>query len=90
MVENAAFSDDGIDQVGVTCKTDLGVRQNPGLASVDLGDVHVLTVKLILDDIVEDLQKEENQVMVLGGGEEETGCGEDLQEMEQLVCCHHG
>lgn len=84
-MENAAFSDDGIHQVGVTCKTDLGVKQHPGLASVDLRDVHVLTVKLILDDIVEDLQKEEDQVMVLGGREEEPGCGEDLQEVEQLV-----
>lgn len=28
--------------------------------------------------------------MVLGGGEEEPGCGEGLQEVEQLVSRHHG
>lgn len=28
--------------------------------------------------------------MVLGGGEEEPGCGEGLQEVEQLVSSHHG
>lgn len=49
-----------------------------------------LTIKLILDDVVEDLQEEEDQVMVLGGGEEEPGCGEGLQEVEQLVGRHHG
>lgn len=84
-MENAAFSDDGVHQVGVTCEADLGVN----IVQV-WGDVYGLTIKLILDDVVEDLQEEEDQVMVLGGGEEEPGCGEGLQEVEQLVSCHHG
>lgn len=88
-MENAAFSDDGVDQVGVTCETDLGANC-PGLVSVGWGDVYGLTIKLVLDDVVEDLQEEEDQVMVLGGGEEEPGCGEGLQEVEQLVRRHHG
>lgn len=49
-----------------------------------------LTIKLILDDVVEDLQEEEDQVMLLGGGEEEPGSGEGLQEVEQLGSRYHG
>lgn len=44
-----------------------------------------LTIKLILDDVVKDLKEEENQMMVLGLGEEEPGSGEGLQQVEQLV-----
>lgn len=39
----------------------------------------LLTIKLILDDVVEDFQQIEGQVVVLGQGEEEPGCGEGLQ-----------
>ena len=49
-----------------------------------------LTVKLVLDDVVEDLQEEEDQVVVLGGREEEPGGGEGLQQVQQLVGGHHG
>lgn len=49
-----------------------------------------LTVKLVLDDVVEDLQEEEDQVVVLGGREEEPGGGEGLQQVQQLVGSHHG
>lgn len=35
-MENAAFSDDGVHQVGVTCEADLGVKQHLGLGSVNL------------------------------------------------------
>lgn len=52
--------------------------------------MQVLTIELILDDVVEDLQQEENQVMVLVGGEEEAGRGKSLQEVQQLVGCDHG
>lgn len=52
--------------------------------------VYVRTIKLILDDVVEDLQQEEDQVVVLGGGEEEPGGGEGLQEVQHLVGSHHG
>lgn len=50
----------------------------------------MLTIKLILDDVVEDFQQIESQVVVLGQGEEEPGCGEGLQQVEQLVGRHHG
>lgn len=48
------------------------------------------TIKLVLDDVVENLQEEEDQVVMLGSREEEPGCGEGLQQVEQLVGCHHG
>ena len=32
------------------------------------------TIKLILYDVVENLQKEKDEVMVVGGWEEEPGC----------------
>lgn len=89
-MENAAFSDDGVHQVGVSYEADFWSKQCPGLVSVGWGGVYGLTIKLILDDVVKDLQEEEDQVMVLGGGEEEPGCGEGLQEVEQLVSRHHG
>lgn len=89
-MENAALSDDGIHQVGVACEADLGGTSVQGWYLVGWGDVCGLTIKLILDDVVEDLQEEEDQVMVLGGGEKEPGCGEGLQEVEQLVSRHHG
>lgn len=50
---------------------------------------YILTIKLILDDVVEDLQQEEDKVMVLWGGEDEPRGGESLQEVEQLVGRHH-
>lgn len=65
-------------------------KHYPGLVSVGWGGVDGRTIKLILDDVVEDLQEEEDQVMVLGGGEEEPGSGEGLQEVEQLGRRHHG
>ena len=37
-----------------------------------------LTIKLVLDDVVKDLQQEEDQVVVLCRGEEEPGGGEGL------------
>ena len=49
-----------------------------------------LTVKLVLDDVVEGLKQEKDQVVVLGGREEEPIGGKGLQEMEQLIGCHHG
>lgn len=50
----------------------------------------LLTIKLILDDVVEDFQQIEGQVVVLGQGEQEPGGGEGLQQVEQLVGRHHG
>jgi len=49
-----------------------------------------LTVELVLDDVVEDLQQEEDEVVVLPRGEEEPGRGEGLQEVQQLVGRQHG
>lgn len=49
-----------------------------------------LTIKLVLDDVVEDLQEEEDQMVVLGSREEEPGGGEGLQQVQQLVGGHHG
>ena len=49
-----------------------------------------LTIKLVLNDVVEDFQEEEDQVVVLRGGEEEPGGGEGLQQVQQLVGGHHG
>ena len=49
-----------------------------------------LTIKLVLNDVVEDFQEEEDQVVVLRGGEEEPGGGEGLQQVQQLVGSHHG
>lgn len=54
LVEDAAFSDDGVHQVGVTWEADLGANIVQ-VCSVGWGDGHGLTIKLILDDIVEDL-----------------------------------
>lgn len=44
--------------------------------------VYFLTIKLILDDVVEDLEQEEDEMVVLLRGEEEPGGGESLQEVE--------
>lgn len=44
-----------------------------------------LTIELVLDDVVEGLQQEEDQVVVLGSGEEEPGGGEGLQQVQQLI-----
>lgn len=41
-----------------------------------------LTIKLVLDDIVESLKKEEHKVVVLGCREQEPACGESLQQVE--------
>ena len=49
-----------------------------------------VAIELVLDDVVEDLEKEEDQVVVGGRGEEEPRCGEGLQEMEQLAGGDHG
>ena len=38
-----------------------------------------VAIELVLDDVVEDLEKEEDQVVVGGRGEEEPGRGEGLQ-----------
>ena len=50
----------------------------------------VLTIELVLDDVVEDLEEEEDKVVIGGAGEEEPGGGERLQEVEHLVGRHHG
>lgn len=47
------------------------------------------TIKLVLDDVVESFQKEEDEVVVLGRGEQEPGGGEGLQQVEKLVGGHH-
>ncbi len=49
-----------------------------------------LTVKLVLDDIVESLEKKEHKVMVLGCREQEPAGGEGFQQVEQFIGCHHG
>lgn len=49
-----------------------------------------LTVKLVLDNIVERLEKEEHEVMVLRRREQEPAGGEGLQQVEQFIGCHHG
>lgn len=48
-----------------------------------------LTVKLVLDDIVESLEEEEDEVVVLGCRKQEPGGGEGLQQMEQFIGGHH-
>lgn len=49
-----------------------------------------LTIKLVLDNIVESLKKKEYKVMVLGCREQEPAGGESLQQVEQFIGCHHG
>lgn len=49
-----------------------------------------LTIKLVLDNVVEDLQKEEDQMVVLRCREEEPGGREGLEQMQELVGSHHG
>lgn len=41
-----------------------------------------LTVKLVLDDVVESLKKEEHKMMILGRREQEPAGGEGLQQVE--------
>lgn len=53
-------------------------------ASVDL------TIKLVLNDIIEGLQQEEDQVVILRCRKQEPGGGERLQEMQELVGRNHG
>lgn len=48
-----------------------------------------LTIKLILDDIVESLEKKKHEMVVLGYREQEPGGGEGLQQVEQFVGSHH-
>lgn len=57
------------------------------LCSLRLGQEQAqhLTIKLVLDDVVEDFQEEEDQVVVLGGRKEEPGGGEGLKQVQQLV-----
>lgn len=49
-----------------------------------------LTIKLVLNDIVESLEEEEDEVVVLGCREQEPGGGEGLQQMQQFIGGHHG
>ncbi len=49
-----------------------------------------IAVKLVLDDVVEDLQEEEDQVVVAGVAEEEPGRAEGLQQVEHFGGRHHG
>lgn len=58
--------------------------------TIMLHHVVFLTIKLVLDYIIESLEKEEDKVMVLGGREEEPAGGEGLQQVEQFVGSHHG
>lgn len=48
-----------------------------------------LTIKLVLDNVVESLEKEKNQVMVLSCREQEPGGGKGLQQVEQFISCYH-
>lgn len=48
-----------------------------------------LTVKLVLNDIIEGLQQEEDQMVVLRCRKQEPVCGERLQEMKELVGRNH-
>lgn len=41
-----------------------------------------LTIKLVLNYVVENFQQEENEMMVLDSREQEPGGGESLQEMQ--------
>lgn len=87
-MEHASLSYDGVYQIKVTCEGDVEVKG--GRCVCVFLKKRSLTIKLILDDVVENLEQEENQVVVLGGGEEEPGGGESLQEVEQLVGRDHG
>lgn len=50
----------------------------------------LLTIKLVLDNIVESLKKKENQVMVLGCREQEPAGRKGFQQVEQFISCYHG
>ena len=47
------------------------------------------TVKLVLYDVVEDLQQKEDEVVVVGRREQEPGRGERLEKVQQLGGRHH-
>lgn len=49
-----------------------------------------LTIKLVLNDVIEGLQQEEGQMVVLRSRKQEPVCGERLQEMQELVGRNHG
>ena len=47
------------------------------------------TVKLVLDNVVEDLQEEKDEVVVVGRREEEPRRAERFQQVEQFGAGHH-
>lgn len=48
-----------------------------------------LTIKLILNDVVERLEKKKDEVMVLCDREQEPGCGKGLEKVEQFIGSDH-
>lgn len=78
LVEHVTFADDGVHQVAVSWRADLLYEQMYTTTFLDhdnstkkgklLKSIHgqnSLTIKLVLDNIVESLQKEEYKMMVL-------------------------
>ena len=49
-----------------------------------------VTVKLVLDDVVQHLKQEEHQVVVGLVRQQEPGSGECFHKMNQLAGCCHG
>lgn len=49
-----------------------------------------ITIKLVLNDVVENFQKKKHQVMIVRSGKQEPRRAERLQKMEQLRAGHHG
>ncbi len=48
------------------------------------GRLNRLTIKLVLDHVVEDFKQEEDQLVVVGSGEEKPGLTEGLGQVDQL------
>ena len=53
-------------------------------------DSPMLTIKLILYDIVENLQQVEDQVVIGGLSKQKPRSGKRLHEVKKASTCHHG
>lgn len=87
-MEYVALADDGIDKIAVSWQRDKNYYINRLKIKMKAFQQHAdaewiqLTIKLVLDNVVESLKKEEDKVVVLNGGEQKPGGGEGLQQVE--------
>lgn len=94
-MEHVAFADDGVHQVAVAWRRKreaqvLCVRAEELQQKLKDSQGSIFTIKLVLDNVVESLEKEEHEVVVLRRREQEPAGGESLQQVEQFIGRHHG